>query len=67
MLLSPNKDGQHYTILFDEHNKCPEFIQLSHISSRATVINLRRVFSRFGVPEIMVLDRGAAWNSADFA
>lgn len=40
---------------------------MNHINSRATILHLQKIFSRFGVPEILVSDNGSAFTSAEFA
>ncbi|KAF7256376.1 hypothetical protein EG68_06817 [Paragonimus skrjabini miyazakii] len=60
-------DGQHYMILVDAYSKRSEVIQLNHISSQPTNINLQKVLNRFGVPEILDSDNGGAFTSAEFA
>ncbi|XP_055621905.1 uncharacterized protein LOC129765528 [Toxorhynchites rutilus septentrionalis] len=52
-------DGMYYLLLVDSLSKWPEVIPTMSITSAATIAILRQIFSRFGVPEVLVADNGS--------
>ncbi|GAA47926.1 hypothetical protein CLF_100974 [Clonorchis sinensis] len=60
-------NGQQYLILVDAYSKWPEVFNMDHITACATISKLKHVFSRFGVPNIIVSDNGSAFTSAKFS
>ena len=51
-------------VLIDAHSK---WIEAFHtVTSQAVIEELRTVFSKFGIPEVIVADNGACFTSSDF-
>ncbi len=58
--------GNTYLIVVDAYSKFPEIIKMSSTTSAATIKILRDIFSRYGIPEILVSDNGPQLVSQDF-
>ncbi|XP_054276574.1 uncharacterized protein K02A2.6-like [Macrosteles quadrilineatus] len=59
-------DGQQYLILVDAFSKWVEVIQTRTTTSTWTVQELRKIFSTFGFPQILVSDNGRQFVSQEF-
>jgi archaellum component FlaC len=59
-------DGQQYLILVDAFSKWVEIIQTRTTTSTWTIQELRRIFSTFGFPSILVSDNGRQFVSQEF-
>jgi len=55
-----------FLILVDAHSKWPEIIPTKSTTSTTTVNILRDIFSRFGLPRILVSDNGPQFKSYEF-
>ena len=53
-------------ILVDAFTKWPEVIQMSSTSSERTIEILRSLFTRYGIPRIIVSDNGTQFTSETF-
>jgi transposase InsO family protein len=60
----PVKNAMHLVIV-DAYSKFPEIVQMSSTTSQATIQALREVFSRYGLPEILVSDNGPQFVSRE--
>ena len=58
--------GAMYLVIVDAYSKYPEVIKMSSTTSVNTVRVLRDVFSRHGLPEVLVSDNGPQLVSAEF-
>ena len=47
-----------YLVVIDAYSKFPEVVKMSTTSAKATVTTLRDIFSRHGLPRIIVSDNG---------
>ncbi|XP_005877553.1 PREDICTED: uncharacterized protein K02A2.6-like, partial [Myotis brandtii] len=56
----------HYLIIVDAYSKWPEVLPMRTITTHAVISNLRRIFSQFGIPEVIVSDNGPQFTSAEF-
>ncbi|XP_062704520.1 uncharacterized protein K02A2.6-like [Aedes albopictus] len=56
----------YYLVLVDSLSKWPEVVPTKRITSEATIAILRKIFSRFGMPEVLVSDNGAQLTSDVF-
>ncbi|XP_054274663.1 uncharacterized protein K02A2.6-like [Macrosteles quadrilineatus] len=59
-------DGQQYLILVDAFSKWVDVIQTKTTTSTCTVQELRKIFSTFGFPHILVSDNGRQFVSQEF-
>ena len=59
--------GSMWLILVDALTKWPEVVQMSSTSSERTIEVLRSLFSRYGIPRIIVSDNGTQFTSAIFS
>jgi hypothetical protein len=55
-----------FLIVVDAHSKWPEIIPTKPTNSTATIKILREIFSRFGLPSILVSDNGSNFRSSEF-
>lgn len=59
--------GTYFLICVDAYSKWPEILPMKQITSQETIIELRQLFSRFGVPDILVSDNGTQFTSSIFS
>ena len=58
--------GRQFLIVVDAHSKWPEVIEMKTTTSSATILELRRLFSSYGLPEQLVSDNGPQFTSTEF-
>ena len=58
--------GRMYLVLVDAYSKYPEVVKMNTTTSSATISVLREVFSRQGLPEILVSDNGPQFTFSEF-
>jgi hypothetical protein len=58
--------GKDYLLAVDYFSKWPSVVEMSSTTSAATIKELDKLFSDFGVPEVLVSDNGPQFGSADF-
>ena len=58
--------GKTYLIIVDAHSKWPEVIEMKSTTTASLIVELRRVFSVFGLPQQVVSDNGPQFISAEF-
>ena len=58
--------GCMYLVLVDAYSKYPEVVKMNTTTSKATINVLREIFSRQGLPEILVSDNGPQFTSYEF-
>ena len=58
--------GTTYLVVVDAYSKFPEVVKMTSTTSTATVNALRDIFSRYGLPEIMVSDNGPQLITSEF-
>ena len=58
--------GCTYLVVVDAYSKFPEVVKMSTTSAKATVTTLRDIFSRHGLPEIIVSDNGPQFTATEF-
>ncbi|XP_030621125.1 uncharacterized protein K02A2.6-like [Chanos chanos] len=56
-----------FLIVVDAHSKWPEVIPMKSTTSEKTIAALRSIFSRNGVPELIVSDNGSQYTSEEFS
>ncbi|XP_065204018.1 uncharacterized protein LOC135834108 [Planococcus citri] len=56
-----------YLLVVDAYSKWLEVIPMSSTTSEATIIALRNIFSRFGLPITLVSDNGPQFASTEFS
>ena len=58
--------GCMYMVVVDAYSKFPEVVKMTNTTAQATITALRDIFSRNGLPEILVSDNGAQFIARDF-
>lgn len=58
--------GCTYMVVVDAYSKFPEVVKMTNITARTTITALRDIFSRHGLPEILVSDNGAQFTAREF-
>ena len=58
--------GITYLVVVDAYSKFPEVVKMTSTTSTSTVNALRDIFSRYGLPEIMVSDNGPQFIARKF-
>jgi hypothetical protein len=58
--------GKNYLLTVDYFSKWPCVVEMSSTTSSATIRELEKIFSDFGVPETLVSDNGPQFGSAEF-
>lgn len=56
----------HFLLVVDSHSKWPEIISMNSTTSHTTIIELRKLFSRYGLPFQLVSDNGPQLVSEEF-
>ena len=55
-----------FLIVVDAHSKWPEVLVMNSTTAEKTVSELRTVFARWGLPEVLVSDNGPQFTSSVF-
>ena len=58
--------GKYYLVVVDSFSKWIEVEEMTTITAQATVSRLMTIFSRFGLPDLIVSDNGPTFVSAEF-
>jgi hypothetical protein len=58
--------GVNYLLVVDAYSKWPACVPLRSLSSSSIVTEMERIFSSFGVPEIVMSDNGSQFDCAEF-
>ena len=58
--------GQMFLIVVDAYSKWPEVLLMNSTTAEKTVLELRTVFARWGLPEVLVSDNGPQFTSSVF-
>lgn len=53
-------------MVVDVYSKFPDVVKMTNTTAQTTIIALRDIFSRHGLPEILVSDNGAQFTARDF-
>ena len=59
-------DGKVYFVLIDAYSKFPEIVKMKSTTAEATINVLREIFSRQGLPEMIVSDNGPQFTAQEF-
>lgn len=59
-------EGHMYLVVVDAHSKWPEVCVMESTTSTKTIQVLRGLFSRYGLPEVLVSDNGPQFTSEEF-
>ena len=60
-------NGVNYIVVVDYFSRYPDVIKLSSTTSSSIVSALKSIFSRHGVPQVLVSDNGPQYASQEFA
>ena len=58
--------GSYCLVMVDSHSKWPEVITMRDITSQSTILELAKIFARWGNPVQLVTDNGAQLTSREF-
>jgi len=58
--------GKTFLVIIDAHSKWIEAMSVGSTSSAAAILELRTLFSRYGIPETLVSDNGTGFTSGEF-
>ena len=61
------RDGITYLLVVDYYSRYPEVIQLKTTTTQSIIHALRSIFSRHGIPQILMSDNGPQYSSQEFA
>lgn len=56
-----------YLLVIDAYSKFLEIIPMHQITASQVIVQLRKIFARFGLPFSVITDNGPTWTSTDFA
>ena len=59
--------GNMYLVALDAHSKWPEVIEMTSTTAEKTIVELRRMFATYGLPEQVVTDNGPQFVADEFA
>ncbi|XP_055701773.1 uncharacterized protein K02A2.6-like [Phlebotomus papatasi] len=60
-------NGSYYLLVIDALTKWPEIFRTKSTTSQDTIKILQEIFSRFGLPEVLVSDNGTQFTSTQFS
>lgn len=58
--------GKYFFVLIDALSKWPEIHMVPNITTTATILKCKQIFSTFGLPNILDSDHGSQFNSSEF-
>ena len=58
---------ENFLIVIDAHSKWPEVVEIATTTAQRTIIELRKIFAAYGLPEQLVSDNSPQFVSAEFA
>ena len=59
--------GKTFLIVVDAHSKWPEVMEMTSTTALKTIMELRKLFAAYGLPEQLVSDNGPQFVSEEFA
>ena len=59
-------DKKHYLVVVDYFSRYPEIVKMSSTTSTCTIVALKNIFARYGIPEIVRSDNGPQYSSHEF-
>ena len=60
-------DGRTLLVISDYYSNNIEVACITLITSKSIIKELKAVFARFGIPEVLVTDNGTQFSSAEFS
>jgi hypothetical protein len=58
--------GTHYLLTVDYLSKWPEIARLESLTSRCVITHVKSMFSRYGIPDVIISDNGPQFSSSEF-
>ena len=55
-----------FVVFMDVHSEWPEIIEVTSVTAQRTIVEDRRLFSTFGLPEQVVTDNGPTFVAREF-
>ncbi|XP_052792104.1 uncharacterized protein K02A2.6-like [Mya arenaria] len=62
----PFPDGKYLLVLIDDFSRFPIVEIITSLNAKSVIEKLDKIFSEYGIPEILRTDNGPPMNSADF-
>ena len=59
--------GKMFFVIVDAHSKWAEVIEMKSTTAAATITELRRLFTTYGLPEQVVTDNGPQFSASEFS
>uniref|UniRef100_A0A3B3XIK9 Integrase catalytic domain-containing protein n=1 Tax=Poecilia mexicana TaxID=48701 RepID=A0A3B3XIK9_9TELE len=59
-------NGKDYLVIIDYHSNYPEIAQLFNTSAAGVITHMKSVFSRHGIPLVVISDNGPQYNCREF-
>ena len=59
--------GANYLLVVDYFSRYPEIVKPTNTTSQNIIDALKNIFSRYGIPEIVMSDNGPQYSSQEFA
>jgi hypothetical protein len=59
-------NGVNYVLVVDAYSKWPACVPLRTLSSSSVIAEVERIFSDFGVPEVVMSDNGSQYDCEEF-
>lgn len=60
-------DGRTLLVITDYYSNFIEVARINSVTSRSVIKEMKEVFARYGIPDVLVTDNGAQFASAEFA
>ena len=58
--------GKHYLLMVDYFSRYVEVIKLTSITSNPVIAGMKSIFSRYGIPELLITDNGPQYVCKEF-
>ncbi|XP_052775537.1 uncharacterized protein K02A2.6-like [Mya arenaria] len=62
----PFSDGKYLLVLIDDFSRFPIVEIITSLNAKSVIEKLDKIFSEYGIPEVLRTDNGPPMNSADF-
>ena len=60
-------EGRTLLVITDYYSNFIEFARINTVTSRSVIKEMKEVFARYGIPDVLVTDNGTQFASAEFA
>ena len=59
-------EGKNYLVIVDYASGYPELLKMNTTTSNAVIVAMKSVFSRYGVPDVVMSDNGPQYSAKEF-